>query len=73
MDVHKLAYEGVVDLFDTLDQKGLADEENIIGVLTGALQAVVSATYGCAPNIEAAEMLIEAAIDEVRKHECGIH
>ena len=59
MDVHKLAYEGVIDLFDTLDQKGFADDENIIGVLTGALQAVVSATYGCAPNIEAAEMLME--------------
>jgi hypothetical protein len=33
----------------------------------------VSATYGCAPDIEAAEMLIEMAIDEVRKHECRVH
>lgn len=73
MEVHQIAYEGVLDLFDTLDQKGLADEENIIGVLVGALQACASATYGCAPDIESAEMLIEVAIDEVRKNECRIH
>ena len=73
MDVHEVAYNRVVDLLENLDLDGLADDQHIIGVLTGALQAVVSATYYCAPNIEAAEMLMEAAIDEVRKHECGIH
>ena len=73
MDVHEVAYNRVVDLLENLDLDGFADDQHIIGVLTGALQAVVSATYYCAPDVESAERLIEIAIDEVRKHECRIH
>ena len=71
-EVWETAYQGVVDLFGEMHESGMATDELTPALLTGALQAVASATFALAPDIEDAEMLIQCALDAVRNEERGM-